>query len=239
MFEIYLLMLMTGLTGGFGHCLGMCGPVVASYSVSLPAKSIVPHLLYHAGRITTYMLLGAIMGIGGMLTNGLLAGGLLTVTCCQAAVSPNWLVQIPMLIAGGLIIIMGLSTAGALPVGSFLEKCVLEIPIIRKLMPVFSGQSGVGYFYPMGLLLGLLPCGLLYSALMTAVRAGMEATHPVMGILQGMVLMLLFGLGTAVSLLAFGKVAGLVGDQVRQRFYRLSGILVVIMGIYFIAKVFH
>jgi sulfite exporter TauE/SafE len=52
---IYFVLFTTGLTVGFGHCIGMCGPIVVSLSLSLKGRSVVvPHLLYNGGRITTY-----------------------------------------------------------------------------------------------------------------------------------------------------------------------------------------
>ena len=53
----------TGFTIGFGHCIGMCGPLVVSFSLRLKDRNIlIPQLLYHSGRILTYSLLGGIMG---------------------------------------------------------------------------------------------------------------------------------------------------------------------------------
>src|SRR6266536_4613378 len=76
-----VLALTTGLLGGFGHCAGMCGPLVASVGlVSSPLlgarRALGGQLLYNAGRVTTYALLGALMGLTGSFVNtaGRLAG---------------------------------------------------------------------------------------------------------------------------------------------------------------------
>ena len=67
---IFLLFLTTGFTVGFGHCIGMCGLIVVSLSLALGKRGIlVPHLLYHAGRITTYTFLGGIVGLTGSFTS--------------------------------------------------------------------------------------------------------------------------------------------------------------------------
>jgi len=234
--EIYPLMLMTGLTGGFGHCLGMCGPVVASCAMTLPTRSIVPHLLYHAGRLTTYMLLGGLMGLGGSFGQGVGVSisswaASLAASCCQVPVSPPWLLKIPLILAGGLIVAMGLSTAGFLPLDRYLENCLARLPGLRNLRPWFAGRTGARYFYPMGAAMGFIPCGLVYSALIATAGTGLAAPDPLAGLVNGMGLMLLFGAGTALPLLLFGKVAVLLGARVRQRFYRLSGLLVVVMGL--------
>ena len=66
---LYLTFLTTGFVVGFGHCIGMCGPIVVSFSLNLKTKGVmVPNLLYHVGRITTYAVLGGIMGATGAFT---------------------------------------------------------------------------------------------------------------------------------------------------------------------------
>jgi hypothetical protein len=101
----YVLALSTGLLGGFGHCIGMCGPLVASYALSHRPESaqpfsrtLAPHLFYNAGRIATYAAIGAAMGLSGSFLN--VAGSFAGVQNCVA------------LLAGVFMIIMGLGTSG-------------------------------------------------------------------------------------------------------------------------------
>jgi len=66
---IIILFLGTGFTVGFGHCVGMCGPIVVSLSLALEKRGIAaPQMLYHAGRISTYTFLGGIVGLTGSFT---------------------------------------------------------------------------------------------------------------------------------------------------------------------------
>ena len=59
---LFLLYLSTGFTVGFGHCIGMCGPIVVTFSLNLKEKNIlVPQLLYHLGRTVTYAILGGVV----------------------------------------------------------------------------------------------------------------------------------------------------------------------------------
>jgi sulfite exporter TauE/SafE len=225
MIEIYSLMFVTGLLGGFGHCIGMCGPVVIAYSVSIGYKSFIPHLLYNAGRISTYTILGGVMGLTGSFI--MISGQIQQV---QKAV---------MMAAGAVIVIMGLSLTGWFPVLKYLENKLSSLPFFQKIMKLFSGDMGVGTFYPMGLVLGLLPCGLVYTALLSAARLGMEAGSPVLGLLRGAVLLLSFGIGTAPSLLLFSKVAGMLSVKLRDRLHTLSAIVVISMGLLFIARAFR
>ena len=64
-FAPLLAMLLSGLAGGFGHCISMCGPVVGALSVGETRKGILHILLYNLGRVTTYTILGAMVGLSG------------------------------------------------------------------------------------------------------------------------------------------------------------------------------
>ena len=51
---LYLVSLITGFTVGFGHCVGMCGPIAVSLSLNLIGRDVlIPHVLYNTGRIVT------------------------------------------------------------------------------------------------------------------------------------------------------------------------------------------
>ena len=63
-----------GLAGGAGHCIAMCGPIVASLGLAAPAgqgalAAVARTLPYHLGRVTTYGLIGAVMGLTGSFVN--------------------------------------------------------------------------------------------------------------------------------------------------------------------------
>lgn len=220
--EMYILIFLTGLTGGFGHCIGMCGPVVVAYSVSIKSRTFLPHILYNAGRISTYTILGGLMG---------LTGTFIIIT------GPFQQLQKGVMIAAGLlIIIMGVGLAGWLPFMKRFERILTTLPFIRKIMGYFSGEMSIGTFYPMGIVLGFIPCGLVYTALLSSARAGMETDDPLMGLLRGAVLMLLFGVGTAPSLLLFGKIVNVLGVKLRERLYKTSAIIMIIMGVLFVVR---
>ena len=89
---LILLYLTTGFTIGFGHCIGMCGPIVVAlnFKIRTPRK-IVAQLLYHYGRITTYAILGGLMGATGTFT---------------AVASRLESIQKIAMIAGGLLIVV-------------------------------------------------------------------------------------------------------------------------------------
>lgn len=210
----YLLAFTTGLLGGFGHCIGMCGPVVAAQTLRRPqAGRQVPlaQLLYNAGRITTYACIGGLMGLTGSFVNiaARLAG-------IQNAV---------MVLAGIGMIYMGLAIAGMLPGIRALEQ--RNAGVLRVAARIQSRHS-VGRFFGLGLVLGLLPCGLSATAFLAAAATG----DPVSGFL----LMLFFGLGTVPALFLFGVLISTLGSRLRRWIYRAGGVIVVAMGILFVIR---
>ena len=214
----YTLAFTTGLLGGFGHCIGMCGPLVASYTLrgSPPPpyrasiiNNLFPHLFYNIGRITTYMFIGAVMGLTGSFVNvaGRISGFQNTVA----------------IIAGALMIFMGLSISGIAGGTAWLERH--NAFILKSGKNILQAES-VWLYYPLGALLGFLPCGLSYTVFMSAAGTG--------SMLSGMLTAFFFGIGTLPALLMFGLIAGYLSHKLRGLMYRLSGIIIILTGIYFL-----
>jgi len=217
-----LAMLLSGLAGGFGHCISMCGPVVAAFTVGETRQGVLHHLLYNLGRITTYTILGALVG---------LSGSFLVLTA-----SIEQLQRAIMIIAGLSIILMGLSTAEWLPRSSSTRSCTPGNSLIQKIMALFKAPRSIGAYYPMGIVLGFLPCGLTYTALLAAARAAMEAPHPFAGMLQGALMMMLFGIGTAPALILVGKVVNSISSRMRRWFYRVASVIMIATGVCFVVE---
>ena len=217
-----LAMLLSGLAGGFGHCISMCGPIVGALSVGETRKGILHLLLYNLGRVTTYTILGAMVG---------LSGSFLVLTA-----SIEQLQKAIMIIAGLSIILMGLSTAEWLPLPSSAKRCNPGSSLMQKIMALFKAPRSIGAYYPMGIVLGFLPCGLTYTALLAAARAAMEAHHPFAGMLQGALMMLLFGIGTAPALILVGKVVNTISNKTRKWFYRVASLIMIATGVWFVVS---
>jgi len=178
-----------GLLGSL-HCLGMCGPL----AVALPGKSenraiyALGRVLYNGGRILTYGLLGAIAGALGQSISMLGA-------------------QRGLSIGIGVVLLIGLalgpkrlSTLGSHgPLGRLMQSVKAGLALRLK-------DPRLGTLFGIGLLNGLLPCGLVYVAMGGAAATG--------SITQGIFYMLLFGLGTFPLMLA----ASLAGHLVIHRF---------------------
>ena len=215
-------MLLSGIAGGFGHCISMCGPVVGALSVGETRKGILHHLLYNLGRVTTYTILGGMVGLSGSFL--------------LLATSIEQLQKAIMIIAGLSIILMGLSTAGWLPLPKQSDRCNTGGKVIQKIMALFKAPRSIGNYYPMGIVLGFLPCGLTYTALLASARAAMEAHHPFTGMLQGALMMLLFGIGTAPALILVGKVVNTISNKTRKWFYRVASLIMIATGVWFIVS---
>ncbi len=208
----YWLAFMTGLLGGFGHCIGMCGPVVASYALRGPgAAYFMPHLLYNAGRITTYGIIGALMGMGG--------------AAVAALPGLPFLKFFAVMAVGAAMVLMGLPVALArTPVAGIDEGGAI---FFRAAKVVLETGSTFKY-YPLGLLLGFLPCGLSYSIFFGAAALG--------GLVQGGAFALSFALGTIPALFMFGVAASFLGANLRGLLYRAGGVIVIFMGFRFVYK---
>ena len=222
MSSLYLAMLLSGIAGGFGHCISMCGPVVASLTLGETRQGILHLLLYNLGRITTYTILGGIVGLSGSF--------LLLATSIEP------LQKAIMVLAGLSIIVMGLATGEWLPIAKKFSSCGPTFPLIQKIMTLFKAPRSIDTYYPMGIVLGFLPCGLTYTALLAAARVGMESQTPFAGLLQGAFTMLLFGIGTAPALILVGKVVNSISSKTRQRFYRVASLIMIATGVWFVVS---
>jgi len=220
---IYLIFLTTGITVGFGHCIGMCGPIVVSLSLNTGEQNpILPHLLYSAGRVMTYTILGGIMGATGSFTS--------------VAVHIEGIQRGVMVFAGLLIVIMGLAMSGWIPLRKvFGDYCNPGGIISRGFRRLSQLKSRAAYF-PIGLLLGLLPCGPVYTALLAAAGVGMKSPDGLEGIIKGMAVMFFFGIGTVPALFLVAKLADMGWLKNRRIIYRVAAMLMIAVGVYFVVK---
>ncbi len=203
------------------HCVQMCGPIVLSYSVALDqAKASRPslllgHLAYNAGRILTYAALGAVAGLAGH-TVGLI-GHLAGVGSILA------------IVGGALMLAAGLVMLGALPwaqsVGSNLFRVTSSF--LRPLTRLIASASA-GSRFLLGLVLGLLPCGLIYAALLRALATGSAA--------WGAATMAAFGTGTAGALLAIGIFSSAIRGKISRWGTQLAAVSVMLMGVLLIVR---
>ncbi len=198
------------LLGFFGgtHCVGMCGGLSSAFALQLP-----PHLnrlglivLLNLGRISSYVLIGLIVGLVG-----------------QVGISlddTRWLQNGLYIAANILLLLLGLYLAGLSTAATQIERIGRPIwkrlnPILNRLLPIKSVPACFG----VGMLWGWLPCGLVYSASLYALGSG--------NAVQGGLYMLAFALGTLPNLLAMGIFAAQLKTLLQRRTIRLcAGLLV-------------
>jgi len=210
----YLAAFTTGLVGGFGHCAGMCGPIIVSHTLQGTSSlfdRLLSGILYNAGRITTYMFLGALMGLAGSFVNvaGKIAG----------------FQEVVAILAGLFMIFMGLSISGFLGKAAWLEG---HSGILFKAASYIMMEKSQWRYFPLGALFGFIPCGLSYSIFIASAGTG--------GFLSGMLVSLIFGLGTLPSLLLVGAAAAYIGSKLRGLLYRAAGAIVIVTGILFLIR---
>ena len=198
--------------------MAMCGGIVSALTTSTAdvQPSALPrwilHLAYNLGRISSYTLAGALLGAVGSL-------GLLF---------ERWLpVQLTLYVAANLMLVaLGLYLMGMprllLPIEKLGQRGWRYIqPLTRRFLPARSPMQAL----PLGMLWGFLPCGMVYSALTTALMSGSA--------LQGAGLMLAFGFGTLPNLLLAGVLLQRLRALSQARGLRLaSGLLVLGFGVW-------
>ncbi len=206
--------IITGLLGS-AHCFGMCGGISGLFAVTTrvaPNRKQFPKAVaYNLGRVLTYAFLGVTVAVAG-----------------SAAV--NWLPRLaaPMRLASGLLIILvGLQVAFGWRILTFVETAGTRLwhkvaPAAKGLVPVETLVQALG----LGLIWGLLPCGLVYSVLLIAATTAEPAS--------GGMVMIAFGLGTMPAMIATGISAAKLAKFMSRR--RIgAGLLIVLLGIATIA----
>ncbi len=208
----YFLLFIAGLLSSM-HCVGMCGCFVTAYSMNIKGNSwekSISHLLYGFGRVTTYTFLGALMGLLG--SNIYFLGKMAGVQ------------NIITLIAGCIMVYLGLSLAGFLPKIGVLDKSgSFFIKLTKGIFGKLMKKQGVFFTYPLGVILGFLPCCLLYTVEIQAMTTG--------NILKGALSMLSFGLGTIPALFLFGMVANFISYKFRQKLLNFASYVIILLGI--------
>lgn len=200
-----------GLIGSF-HCIGMCGPIV----VALPLKKhnliskISGGILYNSGRVVTYSILGILFGLLG---RGIHMAGFQQWTSILLGIAMIISVLFPFFFREKIII-------GNLFTG-------FSARLIGRLRKLFTDRS---YFslLMIGLLNGLLPCGLVYVAIAGAINSGT--------VLSGTLFMMFFGIGTIPLLLLVTLASDAIGQQVRSKMQKVVPYFVFLLGVLFILR---
>jgi len=203
--------LVLGLMGSF-HCAGMCGPIAIALPLhgnTIPQK-IFGGTLYNLGRTLTYGIMGAIFGLLG-----------------QGVKLIGFQQKISVIM--GAVMILSVIFPSLFRNQYNMEKSWFSLvgKLKKSIGKLFSVRSFSSLFF-IGLLNGLLPCGLVYMAIAGAIGTG--------EVLLGSLYMIMFGLGTIPMLLSISLAGNILNAAVRRKINRLIPVLVVVVGIFFILR---
>ena len=213
-----IIILTTAFLGSVGHCIGMCGGIVVAYTSSkVDAHSsyftqTASHLAYNFGRVTTYTILGAFFGTVGQVI----------------AFTPTTK-GILFLLTGLLMVLAGLSLIGNIKFLNSAEWSVSKYAWYQKTFKKLITSKSYGSFYLLGMLNGIIPCGLVYSF---AIFAASTASP-----WGGALVMATFGLATIPALFFLGFVTKfLQKGNLRGTMMKLAALLVIVYGVFTLYK---
>jgi len=198
-----------GLFGSL-HCAVMCGPLLLAVQGHLPVtwKSILNKLLYQTGRILTYGVLGMLLGTFGNLA--FVQGG------------QRWL----SIATGIVLLFIGIFHVIGKSYKSFAKWQGIVVRPFAKLMGKWLYRPGGSLVA--GVLNGILPCGMVYMALASAMNA---ASVP-----DSFLFMVLFGLGTLPLLFVISFARQFSGRMIKFNFNKWLPMLYIIMGVWFLLR---
>lgn len=205
MLELITAGLALGAVGSF-HCIGMCGPL----ALSLPVNSqnhfgkFVATLSYNLGRVTTYSLLGLLFGLLGQ------------------SVAFFGFQQIFSIIIGAIILLflfLGKKFANKHVSVAWIDRF---FTVIRRQLGELYKRGNASSSFLIGILNGLLPCGLVYMAI-----AGALATANITG---SMLFMAAFGLGTLPVMWAVSFLGNYVTMGIRLKIRKLYPVIMAMMA---------
>ncbi len=202
------------LLGSFGHCIGMCGGFVIAYTTAKvdaewsKSHQMIAHLLYSLGRVTSYMIIGAIFGyLGQKISFSMTTKGVLFIS------------------VGLLMLLIGLSLIGKIKFLNSIESSIAQSSLFSKLFKQVIHAKSLRSFYLMGMLNGFIPCGLVYFFATAAIVAGSA--------LQGAIVMGIFGVATIPAMLGVGIFSSLIkGSSDRQLVIKIAAVLVMLFGLF-------
>ena len=198
-----------GLFGSI-HCAVMCGPLLVALQSNqqISWQQTFNKFLYQAGRILTYGILGLVLG---------LLGNVATIQGGQ---------QIFSILTGAILILIGFSYI-------FGNRSAALAQVQTKAIQPFAKAMGKWLYRPggsfvAGVLNGVLPCGMVYMAIASAMNAD--------GVMNSFIFMILFGLGTLPLMLIFSLATHFPKKYLKVKFTAILPILFILMGAWFVLR---
>ncbi|MGS2739477.1 sulfite exporter TauE/SafE family protein [Sinomicrobium sp. M5D2P17] len=200
-----------GIAGGV-HCIGMCGPIALMLPVDRHngKKKALQLVSYHLGRIFTYTIIGLLFGILGL-------GFRLFGVQQQLSVT-----------IGVVMIVLALLPGLKMPSGILPAWYFRGIAIAKNRLGAAMKKKSPGTFFAAGFLNGLLPCGMVYMAVLAAMTAE--------GVWKSGLFMTFFGIGTIPLMTVFVYLGNVLKQKARQKLQKLIPVFIVCMGCLFILR---
>lgn len=209
--ELMLAAISLGLLGSF-HCIGMCGPI----ALALPVHSFSPlkkHLgifFYNSGRVITYTFLGLIFGLLGQ--SFFLAG----------------FQQILSIAIGILLLISVFFTNIKFVNFKYLGFIYSFINYVKNKLGKLFNKKGLHFLFFIGLLNGLLPCGLVYLGIAGALASG--------NFMKGIHFMFYFGLATIPIMYAVAFLGQFITLKYRNYIRKVLPVFILVMAFLLILR---
>lgn len=213
-------MFTAGLFGGFGHCIGMCGPLIAASAFGMDKGSPAPSIVFHFGRVLSYSMVGGLMGFSGSFAT--------------VAKSIAHFQNLAMALAGVVMVFLGLQILGLVPRKTGGRHIFTDF--MNRTAGRLSGTGVSSASFPLGIVIGFIPCGLSYTAYIAAAGAGAAADNHMIGFFKGATMLFLFGVGTIPALFLISRIVLLGNGRVRIFFSRVSAVLMMMIGILFVYR---
>ena len=201
----------TAFFASLSHCIGMCGGIVLAFSKNLKQSKLnyIYHFAYHFGRTTTYTMLGIAI---------FLLSSIIRVTN-EAIIGINFFLGFFM-----IFLAFSLTNKIKYSLPSF------KLKFVSNLTAKFIKSNTIIGSYILGLLNGLLPCGLVYFFLLAALNSTT--------LFESASVMFVFGIATIPALLAFGLIVNYITNmnKFRTTMNNITFVFMLLYGVFLIVK---
>lgn len=207
---MWITALILGFAGSL-HCAGMCSPLVLAVT-SMNRRVMLNKFIYNGGRVFTYALMGAVIAVFGSFIN---FSGFQLVLSLAIALT---------------LIVMGLSGISGMHVPVVTPALLKFSTWVKTTFGQFIQKKSISGMWMMGMLNGILPCGLTYLALTYCLTLATP--------LDGFQFMLLFGAGTLPVMVGFTSLLRYLVQKFRLDLNKFSRVSFIVIGIIVLARLY-
>lgn len=208
---MWLTALMLGLAGSL-HCLGMCSPLAMAVT-NFRRPFFINRVLYNIGRLLSYGILGVMVTAFGSLF--------------QFSAYQNLL----SIVLGASLVIMGIAGISSIQIPFITKGLAQGTGFIKTLFSKFLSKKTWSSMAFMGMLNGLLPCGLTYIALTYCVTLS--------DISQGFLFMIVFGSGTLPVMLGLTSIVQSLINRYHLDLRKLTTTVMIVLGVLLISRGYY